>query len=134
MIVRLIALNLPPVAVLAACAHAGLLNRFVNDLWLGVPCAVVAGWVVLCVALLAAGKREAARWEAEWLVFLGLIGTVVGIILALQGVTAGDVADIAGVTDMVAWLITGMGAAFYTTLIGAVGYFWFCRLERWTEQ
>lgn len=69
-------------------------------------------------------KIGIVRLIANMLVFLGLIGTVVGFIIALSGVdpkTAGDASNIA---NMVATLIAGMSVALYTTLLGAVLNLW----------
>lgn len=58
------------------------------------------------------------------LVMIGLIGTVVGFIIALSGVDPNLVSDITLVGKMVATLISGMGTAMYTTLVGSVFSIW----------
>jgi len=64
------------------------------------------------------------RHIANALVFLGLIGTVIGFILALSGVDPETASNAENVAAMVATLIGGMSVALYTTLIGAVLYIW----------
>ncbi len=64
------------------------------------------------------------RHIANALVFLGLIGTVIGFIIALSGVDPESASKIEKVSAMVATLIGGMSVALYTTLIGAVLYIW----------
>jgi hypothetical protein len=64
------------------------------------------------------------RQVANGLVFLGLIGTVVGFIIALSGVDPKAATEIDSVANMVATLISGMSVALYTTLVGAVLYVW----------
>jgi len=64
------------------------------------------------------------RQVANTLVFLGLIGTVIGFIIALSGVNAEAVTDAQKVAPMVSTLIGGMSVAMNTTLIGAVLYVW----------
>ncbi len=64
------------------------------------------------------------RRIASTLVMLGLIGTVVGFIIALSGVSPDVVGNPAAVGPMVANLITGLGIALYTTLVGAVAHLW----------
>jgi len=64
------------------------------------------------------------RQFASSLVMLGLIGTVVGFIMALSGVGPKTVGDVAGVQAMVAQLVSGMSVALYTTLCGAVLGLW----------
>jgi hypothetical protein len=58
------------------------------------------------------------------LVLLGLIGTVLGFIVALSGVDPARAADIAAVGPMVSTLVSGMSTALYTTLVGAVLNVW----------
>lgn len=64
------------------------------------------------------------RFIANSLVLLGLIGTVVGFIMALSGVDPQSSGDAAAITPMVSKLIAGMSVALYTTLIGAVLNVW----------
>ncbi len=64
------------------------------------------------------------RHIANALVFLGLIGTVIGFIIALSGVDPESASNAENVAQMVATLIGGMSVALYTTLIGAVLYIW----------
>jgi hypothetical protein len=58
------------------------------------------------------------------LITLGLIGTVIGFIIALSGVDANAVADVGAIGPMVSTLIKGMAVALYTTLVGSVLHVW----------
>jgi biopolymer transport protein ExbB/TolQ len=58
------------------------------------------------------------------LVFLGLLGTVIGFIMALSGVDAQAAGDVDAIRPMVTTLIDGMSVALYTTLVGAVLNIW----------
>ncbi len=64
------------------------------------------------------------RHIANALVFLGLIGTVIGFIIALSGIDPEAASKAENVATMVATLIGGMSVALYTTLIGAILYIW----------
>ncbi len=64
------------------------------------------------------------RHVASTLVLLGLIGTVIGFLVALSGVDADGAADLSRVAPMVARLIEGLGIALYTTLAGSVLHLW----------
>ena len=64
------------------------------------------------------------RHIANSLVFLGLIGTVIGFIIALSGVDPANASDIKSVAPMVSTLVAGMSTALYTTLVGAVFSIW----------
>ncbi len=61
---------------------------------------------------------------ANSLVILGLIGTVLGFIIALSGVDPENASDVSAISPMVAKLIEGMSTALYTTLVGAVLNVW----------
>ncbi len=66
----------------------------------------------------------AVRQTAGSLVLLGLIGTVIGFIIALSGVDPESASDINAVGPMVSTLISGMSTALYTTLVGSVLNVW----------
>ena len=61
---------------------------------------------------------------ANSLVLLGLIGTVIGFIIALSGVDPEAATQVENVAAMVSTLINGMSVALNTTLVGAVLYVW----------
>lgn len=64
------------------------------------------------------------RHIANSLVFLGLIGTVIGFMIALSGVNPDGAADISAIGPMVSTLISGMSVALTTTLVGAILNVW----------
>jgi len=64
------------------------------------------------------------RQIADSLVFFGLVGTVIGFIVALSGVDPQTSAEVDEVASMVATLVAGMSIALYTTLVGAVLHVW----------
>jgi hypothetical protein len=71
------------------------------------------------------GARIASiRHLANSLVFLGLIGTVIGFIIALSGIDPDAAADVESIGPMVSTLISGMSVALYTTLVGAILNVW----------
>lgn len=64
------------------------------------------------------------RQISSTLVILGLIGTVIGFIMALSGVDPEKAGDVAAIGPMVSKLIEGMAVALYTTLVGGVLNIW----------
>lgn len=64
------------------------------------------------------------RFLSNALVLLGLIGTVVGFVLALSGIDATAAQDVSGVAPMIARLVTGLSVALHTTLVGSVLHLW----------
>ena len=58
------------------------------------------------------------------LTVLGLIGTVLGFIIALSGVDPDVASNPSAISPMVAQLIEGMSVALYTTLVGSILSVW----------
>ena len=69
-------------------------------------------------------KSEWLDGIAEWLVALGLLGTVVGFSMSLAGIDQGSVGDASGAQSAVGNLMVGMRVALNTTLIGAALGIW----------
>jgi hypothetical protein len=69
-------------------------------------------------------RISSIRHIGNSLVFLGLLGTVIGFIMALSGVDAQTAGDVDAIGPMVTTLIDGMSVALYTTLVGAVLNIW----------
>jgi len=61
---------------------------------------------------------------AEWLVALGLLGTVIGFAHALEAVDSTTLGSADGAQQAVATLMGGMGIAINTTLLGAALALW----------
>jgi len=71
-----------------------------------------------------ADRIVGVRHVANTLIFLGLIGTVIGFIIALSGIDPEAASEVENVQAMVSTLISGMSVAMNTTLVGAVLYVW----------
>ncbi len=69
-------------------------------------------------------RTAVVRHIAGTLVLLGLIGTVIGFIMALSGVKPEVASDAKSIAPMVTALIQGMSVALYTTLVGGVLNIW----------
>ncbi len=77
-----------------------------------------------CLRARLYARISVVRTISTNLVTLGLIGTVIGFIIALSGVNANAVADVGAVAPMISTLIKGMSVALFTTLVGAVFHVW----------
>ena len=64
------------------------------------------------------------RYIANSLTVLGLIGTVLGFIIALSGVDPDVASNPSAISPMVAQLIEGMSVALYTTLVDSILSVW----------
>ena len=71
-----------------------------------------------------ASKINYIKFIANTLVILGLIGTVIGFIIALSGVDGSVSSNPDEVSRMVTTLIQGMSVALYTTLVGSICSVW----------
>ncbi|MBF96390.1 MAG: hypothetical protein CMJ13_04105 [Pelagibacterales bacterium] len=69
-------------------------------------------------------KINNIKFIANILVILGLIGTVIGFIIALSGVDGSVSSNPEEVGNMVASLVKGMSVALYTTLAGSILSVW----------
>ena len=68
-------------------------------------------------------KTSPVRRGSNSLVLLGLIGTVIGFILALGGIEPSIAGSPDKIAAVISSLIHGMYIAFYTTLVGTVLHF-----------
>lgn len=64
------------------------------------------------------------RHMAGTLVLIGLIGTIIGFVIALSGVDREAISDPAAIGPMIATLLAGMSMALFKTLVGSVLNVW----------
>jgi hypothetical protein len=64
------------------------------------------------------------RHVATTIVLVGLVGTVIGFIIALSGVDATAATDPGAIAPMISTLLLGMAIALYKTLVGTVLNIW----------
>ena len=80
--------------------------------------------LAISLRLKLATKINFIKFISNTLVILGLIGTVVGFIIALSGVDENVSSNPEEVSKMVSTLIQGMSVALYTTLAGSICSVW----------
>ena len=85
---------------------------------------VIAGVLAAVLAAMFLGHTRVMPHAKGWFVMLGLIGNLIGFVLALQGMQAGSLGDAAGLLKLATSLIDGMSVAFCSTLVGAVAALW----------
>ena len=76
---------------------------------------------------------DKADWLRRRLVNFGFIGTMLGFIIALSGVDADSANSIEAIRPMVAQLISGMGVALFTTLVGLITAEWLGFIIEWFD-
>jgi hypothetical protein len=86
-------------------------------------------WLIVGVAALGILCVFLQRWrDVEWLathvVRIGLLGTVVGLIMAFSAAKAGGSADLSEIKPMIAAVVDGMYVSLYATLLGIATNLW----------
>lgn len=85
-------------------------------------------------ASLLIARIAAVRQTANSLVLLGLIGTVLGFVIAFSGIDAEMIGDSERAAEMISQVIGGMGVALYTTLVGTITHIWLYGCYKILEQ
>ncbi|OKP79750.1 hypothetical protein BTE77_06570 [Ensifer adhaerens] len=85
---------------------------------------VISALLVVVIGAAFAGRTNILPHAKIWFVMLGLIGNLIGFILALQGMAGGSLADAAGLMKLATALLDGMSVAFCSTLVGAIAALW----------
>ena len=86
-------------------------------------------WLIVGIAALGVLCVFLQRWrDVEWLathvVRIGLLGTVVGLIMAFSAAKAGGSADLNEIKPMIAAVVDGMYVSLYATLLGIAANLW----------
>jgi hypothetical protein len=117
--------------VLQAIGAAGIVGLWV----VGIAGKPFAGsnaflcWLITAIGALGIVCVFFRRWrDVDWLathvVRIGLLGTVVGLIVAFSAARAGGSADPNAIRSMIASVIDGMYVALYATLLGITTNLW----------
>lgn len=84
----------------------------------------IAALFVASIAGIFLGKTSHIERVEVWLVMLGLIGNLIGFVLAMHGIDTGALGTAEGVQRVASNLLAGMGVAFCSSLVGAVAAIW----------
>jgi hypothetical protein len=117
--------------VLQAIGAAGIVGLWV----IGIADKPFAGnngflcWLIAAIGALGIVCVFFQRWrDVDWLathvVRIGLLGTVVGLIVAFSAARAGGSSDPSAIQPMIAAVIDGMYVALYATLLGIATNLW----------
>ena len=118
---RLILFNACAFAGVAWATKLGYVEQVFNGDISGISYGITALFAAGLVATVY-GKAALLERMPNWLVTLGLIGNVVGFVLALRDIDPSALSG--GAPEVVANLLGGMGVAFYSTLVGAIAALW----------
>lgn len=87
-------------------------------------CWVIVGLAALGIVCVSLQRWRDVQWLATHIVRLGLLGTVIGLIIAFSAAKAGGSADPSEVGPMIAAVVDGMYVSLYATLLGIATNLW----------
>ncbi|HEY6335877.1 MAG TPA: hypothetical protein VI113_08330, partial [Alphaproteobacteria bacterium] len=122
-VARFVVINLIGLALVAAAWAEGLLYRPYK--------ADESGMCYLITLLFAAGLVAVARkdwqtvrWAGNALVYLGMVGTVLGLIITVSDLTVDKAESFESFKAIVTSIYVGSATALYTNLLACIGYLW----------
>ena len=84
----------------------------------------IVGMGVLGIICVFRRRWNDVQWLATHVVRIGLLGTVVGLIIAFAAAKAGGSADPNEIKPMIAAVVNGMYVSLYATLLGIGTNLW----------
>ena len=120
---RFVVLNLVGAALLLACWAEGLLYRpYAADssgmCWL---ITALFGWGLVSVLR---QDWQSVRWSGNALVYLGMVGTVLGLIITVSDLSADKGQSFEDFKQLVTSIYVGSATALYSNLLACIGYLW----------
>jgi hypothetical protein len=67
---------------------------------------------------------QTVRWAGNALVYLGMVGTVLGLIMTVSDLSVDKAQDFESFKAIVTSIYIGSGTALYTNLLACIGYLW----------
>jgi hypothetical protein len=102
---------------------AGIANKpFEGDN--AILCWLIVGIAALGILCIFLQRWRDVEWLATHVVRVGLLGTVVGLIIAFSAAKAGGAADLNEVKPMIAAVVDGMYVSLYATLLAIATNLW----------
>jgi uncharacterized membrane protein AbrB (regulator of aidB expression) len=120
---RFAVINLVGVALLAAAWAEGLLLKPYRADASGM-CYLIT--VLFLVGLVAVSRKDwqTVRWLGNSLVYLGMVGTVLGLIMTVSDLSVDKAQSFESFKTIVTAIYVGAGIALYTNLLACIGYLW----------
>ncbi len=81
---------------------------------------------VLSLVAIHLGPRwpDTMKWIAGFLPLLGMVGTLIGFMVGFGEVNAANMMDPEAFKDLVGQMLSGLGTALSTTLVGVICFIW----------
>jgi hypothetical protein len=87
-------------------------------------CWLIAALFLAGLASVARKDWQTARFLGNALVYLGMVGTVLGLIITVSDLTVDGAQDFESFKAIISAIYIGSGTALYTNLLACVGYLW----------
>ena len=104
-----------------------ILLGWLQEMYANDPTYITVGMTAIFmygIMMILIDRWDIVGWLAEAMVFMGLIGTVLGFIIAFK-IDPTRVSDISYIQIMVGSMVAGISVALHTTFIGAVAFIWY---------
>jgi hypothetical protein len=122
-IARFAVLNLVGAALVMASWAAGLLYRPYAADSSGMCWLITVLFILGLVAVLRQ-DWQSVRWAGNALVYLGMVGTVLGLIITVSDLSADKGQSFEDFKAVVTSIYIGSATALYTNLLACIGYLW----------
>ncbi len=120
---RFCVLNLIGAALIGAVWAEGLLLKpfEADSSYMCYGITALFAWGLYCVA-----RRDwqSVRWAGNALVYLGMVGTVLGLIITVSELSAEKGQSFEDFKQVVTAIYIGSATALYTNLLACIGYLW----------
>jgi hypothetical protein len=120
---RFAVINLVGVALLAAAWAEGLLLKPYRADESGMSYLITA---LFAIGLVSVARKDwqSVRWIGNTLVFLGMVGTVLGLIMTVSNLSVDNAQNFDSFKAIITSIYVGAGIALYTNLLACIGYLW----------
>ena len=122
-VARFAVINLVGLALIGAAWAQGILLKPYQADTSGM-CYLIT--VLFLAGLVAVFRKDwqTVRWSGNAMVYLGMVGTVLGLIITVSDLTADKAQNFESFKTMVSAIYIGSGTALYTNLLACIGYLW----------
>ena len=120
---RFAVLNLIGLALVAAAWVAGLLAKPYQADSSGM-CWLITALFVWGLVCCLRQDWQSVRWAGNALVYLGMVGTVLGLIITVSELSADNGQSFEDFKQVVTSIYVGSATALYTNLLACIGYLW----------
>jgi hypothetical protein len=120
---RFAIINLVGVALLAAAWAEGLLLKPYRADESGM-CYLITALFVAGLVAVAFKDWQTVRWTGNSLVYLGMVGTVLGLIMTVSDLSVDKAQSFESFKAIITAIYVGAGIALYTNLLACIGYLW----------